>query len=286
MSLAETEVHEQQKWLQYEETWGHLYPKPGDHPGYMVVAHSDYSSQGVVVVHEEFEGVESSPWFYEWMTGFAFESMVGRDRRVTKYHNVVKWGIFDGDRLLFSNSDKKEFWRREEAETHLREVRERLADSVSLSKVQWERAGERKTGIWEFRGVLRVRPSGKVRFVGKWTKMSLYPGRIPATKPRGHWGVWPYSQKKAIPEMRESDDDYFLRNRDAVVRFLDTMNKRRHGRDGMEPTEKTMAKTKEQRAARALQERTGWSYSECLRLVREKSPEDLEQLVVARGVKA
>lgn len=159
MSLASliAEIHEQQKWQVCAEVWGHLYPKPGDHDGVMVVAHSDYGDQGVVVVvHQKFE----------------------------------------------------------------------------------------------FRGVLRVWPSGKACFVGKWTKMNLYPGRIPATKPRGHWGVWPYTGKKAMPEMRESDDDYYRRNRSAVVRFLDTMNRRRLGRDGMEPTEKTAGRA----SARRVQE--------------------------------
>lgn len=249
MSLASlaAEVHEQQKWQQFEETWGHLYPKPGDHPGYMVVAHSDYNDQGVSVVHEHFEGVENSPWFYEWVTGFAFESMAGHDRRVTMRYNVAEWSVFDGDTLIFSNSDKKAFWKREEAEAHLAVVRERLADSASLSKIQWGRAEVREvhrvavhkiaqrtkarsTGIWEFRGVLRVRPSGKARFVGKWTKMDLYPGRIPATKPRGpllELSAAYQGKRKYMKHYVEGDRDYAESNMDSVVRFLDTMNRRR-----------------------------------------------------------
>jgi len=196
MSLAElaAEVHEQQKWQQFEETWGHLYPKPGDHPGTAVVAHSDYGDQGVIVVHAQFEGVEDSPWFYEAMTDFAVDSMLPT-HRAPHMRNVIRM-------------DKK-----------------------------------KKAGIWEFRGVLRVYQNGKLRFVGKWTRMSLYPGRIPATKPRREDApsvaeIYAGRSRRADPRWRESDDSYLNANGDALVRFLDTMNQRRHGRTGMEPRRK------------------------------------------------
>lgn len=38
----------------------------------------------------------------------------------------------------------------------------------------------------------------------------------------------------------------------------------------------------EKRVARALQDRTGWSYSECLRCVRELTATEIEALVVER----
>lgn len=38
----------------------------------------------------------------------------------------------------------------------------------------------------------------------------------------------------------------------------------------------------EQKKARALQEDTGWTYSECLRLVREKTEEEIDQLIEER----
>lgn len=44
-----------------------------------------------------------------------------------------------------------------------------------------------------------------------------------------------------------------------------------------------MAKSREQREARGLQERTGWSYSECLRCVRTMTAEDIDHLVLERG---
>jgi hypothetical protein len=43
------------------------------------------------------------------------------------------------------------------------------------------------------------------------------------------------------------------------------------------------SKTPEQKKARALQDRTDWSYSECLRLVREKTPEEIEALIKVRA---
>jgi len=185
-SLA-AEVCEQQMWAQFEETWGHLYPKPGDHPGYLVVVHSDYNHQGVVVVDQEFQDVENSPWFYDWMTHFAFESMAG----------VARW-----------------IWKK------------RVRDDGTVHRYRSkECCGARKTGIWEFRGVLRVNPSGKARFVGKWTKMSLYPGRIPATKTRRHFGY--IGTKLAHKDMLESDNDFMNNNRFGAVRFLETMNARR-----------------------------------------------------------
>jgi hypothetical protein len=41
-------------------------------------------------------------------------------------------------------------------------------------------------------------------------------------------------------------------------------------------------KTPEQKKTRALQERTGWSYSECLRCVRDLTPEAIESLIKVR----
>ncbi len=41
-------------------------------------------------------------------------------------------------------------------------------------------------------------------------------------------------------------------------------------------------KTPEKVQARALQERTGWSYSECLRCVRTMTEEEIENLIVTR----
>jgi len=42
----------------------------------------------------------------------------------------------------------------------------------------------------------------------------------------------------------------------------------------------TNAKLK--RIVRALQDRTGWTYSECLRCVREMTPEAIERLILER----
>lgn len=206
MSFASTlaQIEEDQRWQQYEETWGHLYPKPGDYPGTLVVAHSDYNNQGVTVVSRKFD-VEDAPWFYEWMTRFAFDAMAGVSRWV--------WHTRTG------------------------------ADGVRRKYRSKETVGTRATGIWEFRGVLRVRPSGKACFVGTWTKMDLYPGRLPGTKPRREdapsMGEILHGRKRRKdPRWRESDDSYFENNRAALVRFLDTMNQRRHGRTGMEPRRK------------------------------------------------
>lgn len=81
-------------------------------------------------------------------------------------------------------------------------------------------------GVYEWTGCVRYYKDGSPRFVGRWRKMELYPGRIPATKKRRHWGYFT-TGRKAPAEMMESDHDYMDNNRDAVVRFLDTMNKRR-----------------------------------------------------------
>lgn len=98
---------------------------------------------------------------------------------------------------------------------------------ASMNDFAYKSMRSRGRGIWEFRGVCRACKNGKLRFIGKWTKMSLYPGRIPATKPRRHWGRFAYTGKPAPNGMRESDLDYVENNIDAVVRFLDTMNARR-----------------------------------------------------------
>lgn len=92
---------------------------------------------------------------------------------------------------------------------------------------------KRSPGIYEFAGVCRVaeRNDGQTfRFIGKWTKMSLYPGRIPATRPRGpllDLGAVLAGKRKYMKHYVESDVDYCTSNRDACVRFLDTMNARR-----------------------------------------------------------
>lgn len=249
MSLASlaAEVHEQQKWQQFTETWGHLYPKPGDHQGTMVVARSDYNAQGVTIVHESFEGVENSPWFYEAMNDFVFKSMTKkRTRYVERTGIVMEWSIFDGESILFSDSRKKTFSRQYEAEEHLRLVRTRLADSTSLSRIQYERAevrevqreiqyqdvehkSVRSAGIWEFSGALRVYQNGKLRFIGKWMKMDLYPGRIPATRPRQRQISLSaaYQGKLKHEPYKVGDTNYLDNNAGACVRFLDTMNQRR-----------------------------------------------------------
>lgn len=87
-------------------------------------------------------------------------------------------------------------------------------------------AGRYTPGVHEWVGSVRTCRDGSPRFVGRWRKMSLYPGRIPATKKRRHWGHF-VSGAKAPPEWGESDHDYMENNRFAVVRFLDTMNERR-----------------------------------------------------------
>ncbi len=43
-------------------------------------------------------------------------------------------------------------------------------------------------------------------------------------------------------------------------------------------------KSSEKKRARALQEDTGWSYSECLRLVREKTEDEIDELVKQRAI--
>jgi hypothetical protein len=44
------------------------------------------------------------------------------------------------------------------------------------------------------------------------------------------------------------------------------------------------SKTPVQKSARALQARTGWSYSECLRCVKTMTPEAIEVLIGVRAV--
>lgn len=45
------------------------------------------------------------------------------------------------------------------------------------------------------------------------------------------------------------------------------------------------AKSSEKTRARALQQDTGWSYSECLRLVRTKTEDQLDELIRERAAK-
>ena len=42
-------------------------------------------------------------------------------------------------------------------------------------------------------------------------------------------------------------------------------------------------KDRTKKRARALQRRTGWRYTECLRCVRELTPEQIEALIIERG---
>lgn len=44
-----------------------------------------------------------------------------------------------------------------------------------------------------------------------------------------------------------------------------------------------MSKTKEQKRARSLQKDTGWSYSECLRVVRSMTEDEINELVDERS---
>lgn len=68
MSLADAMAPAQAEYANRVEsaTWGHLFPKEGDHPGTIVFAVSSYGSE-TVAVHVDFPGVDSSPWFYEGM---------------------------------------------------------------------------------------------------------------------------------------------------------------------------------------------------------------------------
>lgn len=43
------------------------------------------------------------------------------------------------------------------------------------------------------------------------------------------------------------------------------------------------AKNADKKRARALQEDTGWSYSECLRIVREKTEDEIDELIRQRA---
>lgn len=43
------------------------------------------------------------------------------------------------------------------------------------------------------------------------------------------------------------------------------------------------SKTPEQKRARALQEQTKWSYSECLRLVRTKTEDEIDLVIEERA---
>ena len=49
-----------------QDTWGHLAPEPGTkYEGYLTFAHSDYSSQGSIIIEARFEGLDDSPWFFQ-----------------------------------------------------------------------------------------------------------------------------------------------------------------------------------------------------------------------------
>jgi hypothetical protein len=157
MSLASlaAEIHEQQKWAQFQDTFGHLRPKRGvDHAGVMVVSHSDYHDQGVSIVHAQFGELESSPWLYEAMNEFGYRSLAKSKNR----HVVKKFTDEHGNEREYGDLDQ---------------------------------SSRRATGIWEFRGVCRAYANGKLHFFGKWTKMWLYPGRIPSTKSRRHASSMP-----------------------------------------------------------------------------------------------
>lgn len=144
----------------HADTWGHLQPSAGDHPGTIVASNSEYADQGYSIVATSFPTLDDSPWLYE----------------------------------------------------ALNEYTSQLTD--------------RAPGIYEWSGSVRVFKNGHLRFVGTWRQMSLFPGRLPAVKKRRHWGNFA-TGRKAPAAMMESDHDYMENNRDAVVRFLDTMNARR-----------------------------------------------------------
>lgn len=205
-------IEEEQRWGQFARTWGHLFPEPGDHPGVIVVAHSQYGDQGVIVVQQAFQDVEDSPWFYEALTYFACRAM--RQKRV---RHVTKVGTVQEREIL---------------------------RSVTYTDIEY--TAVHSPGIWEFQGVLRVHKNGKLRFAGKWTKMALYPGRIPATRPRSpllEVNAALQGKRKYETHYVESDNDYVKSNQDALIRFLDTMNERRRenrcptGKDGKSGTE-------------------------------------------------
>lgn len=88
-------------------------------------------------------------------------------------------------------------------------------------KIMYERK-KRSPGIYTFTGCVRSYKNGKLKFFGKITKMSLYPGRLPAVKKRRHFGY--IGMELAHKNMLESDDDYYRNNADSVVRFLDILN--------------------------------------------------------------
>jgi len=49
-----------------QDTWGHLAPKIGrKYKGFILIATSPYSGLGWTVIQDEFEGMESNPWYYD-----------------------------------------------------------------------------------------------------------------------------------------------------------------------------------------------------------------------------
>jgi hypothetical protein len=53
------------------DTWGHLAPEPGKrYTGTMLYAVSAFGGDGSCLVDAEFDGLNSSPWFYDDMHAF------------------------------------------------------------------------------------------------------------------------------------------------------------------------------------------------------------------------
>lgn len=93
-------------------------------------------------------------------------------------------------------------------------------------KIMYERK-KRSPGIYTFTGCVRSYKNGKLKFFGKITKMSLYPGRLPAVKSRKRMLslTAAYQGKRKYDEHYfDSDRDYAEDNMDSVIRFLDTVN--------------------------------------------------------------
>lgn len=57
------------KWLKVQgATWGHLKARPGAHRGYMIFTRGEYGD--LISIASDFEGVSSSPWFYQAQQDF------------------------------------------------------------------------------------------------------------------------------------------------------------------------------------------------------------------------
>lgn len=228
--------------------WRPVCLRPGSYSGTITAAKSEHAGQSVSLVAAWFQGVHDLSWIYPELVSFAEKAMGARQRRKVKRRRLeTSWGLFHGDHHIYSDSACKVFASEQEAETHRQKACERLRDSASLSRYQWELARvrqikhtvtvhsvedvpRRSAGVWEFRGALRIYQNGKLRLCGKWTKMSLYPGRFPATQPRRRLlalGALLLGKREYMKGYVEGDRDYLENNREALVRFLDVMNGRR-----------------------------------------------------------